>query len=247
MDKKERCARIRATLERLYPDPPPPLDHRDAYELLVAVALSAQTTDKRVNLVTPALFARAPDAKALARMEVDKILSFIRTVGLAPTKAKNLKKMAEALVERHGGEVPRSLEELEQLAGVGHKTASVVVSQAFGEPAFPVDTHIHRLAERWRLSDGTSVEQTEKDLKRLFPMDCWRTLHVQIILYGREHCPALGHDPLRCEICSFAAPKAVLLAAERKQSGAKSGPGARAKPARAAPRKSPSARRSRPG
>ena len=235
MDKKERCARIRATLERLYPDPPPPLDHRDAFELLVAVALSAQTTDKRVNLVTPALFARAPDAKALARMEVDEILSYIRTVGLAPTKARNLKKMAEVLVERHGGVVPRSLEELEQLAGVGHKTASVVVSQAFGQPAFPVDTHIHRLAERWGLSDGSSVERTEKDLKRLFPQDCWRTLHVQIILYGREHCPALGHDPLRCEICSYAAPKSVIWAAARK-----AGAGARM----SAPRKS--AKRARP-
>jgi len=235
MDKKERCARIRATLERLYPDPPPPLDHRDAFELLVAVALSAQTTDKRVNLVTPALFARAPDAKALARMEVEEILSFIRTVGLAPTKARNLKKMAAVLVERHGGVVPRSLEELEQLAGVGHKTASVVVSQAFGQPAFPVDTHIHRLAARWGLSNGSSVERTEKDLKRLFPQDCWRTLHVQIILYGREHCPALGHDPLRCEICSYAAPKSVILAAARK-----AGAGART----SAPRKS--AKRARP-
>lgn len=244
MDKKELCARIRATLERLYPDPPSPLDHRDAYELLVAVALSAQTTDKRVNMVTPALFQRAPDAKALARMDVDEILSFIRTVGLAPTKAKNLKKMAEALVERHGGEVPRSLDELEQLAGVGHKTASVVVSQAFGEPAFPVDTHIHRLAERWGLSDGSNVERTEADLKRLFPKDCWRTLHVQIILYGREHCPALGHDPLRCEICSFAAPKSVLREAARKQAAAKPAKAAGARTKSPAPRKP--TRRARP-
>lgn len=214
MDQKERCAKIRGTLERLYPDPPPPLDHRNAFELLVAVLLSAQTTDKRVNLVTPALFARAPDARAMAAMEVDEILSFVKTVGLAPTKAKNLKKMAQALVDKHGGAVPDDLAALEELAGVGHKTASVVVAQVFGKPAFPVDTHIHRLAHRWQLSDGSSVERTEKDLKRLFPEECWRTLHVQFILYGREHCPALGHDPRECEICSFAAPKSVLKAAE---------------------------------
>jgi endonuclease-3 len=207
MNKKERCLKIRETLERMYPNPPAPLDHRNAFELLVAVALSAQTTDKRVNLVTPALFARAPNARALARLEVEEILTYIKTVGLAPTKAKNLKKMAEALVAHHGGEVPADMEALEQFAGVGHKTASVVVSQAFGQPAFPVDTHIHRLAKRWGLSDGSSVEQTERDLKRLFPQECWNTLHVQIILFGREHCPALRHVATQCPICSWAGSK----------------------------------------
>ncbi len=207
MNKKERCLKIRETLERMYPNPPAPLDHRNAFELLVAVALSAQTTDKRVNLVTPALFARAPNARALAKLEVEEILAYIKTVGLAPTKAKNLKKMAEALVTHHGGEVPADMEALEQLAGVGHKTASVVVSQAFGQPAFPVDTHIHRLAKRWGLSDGSSVEQTERDLKRLFPQESWNTLHVQIILFGREHCPALRHVAMQCPICSWAGSK----------------------------------------
>jgi len=207
MNKKERCLKIRETLERMYPNPPAPLDHRNAFELLVAVALSAQTTDKRVNLVTPALFARAPNARALAKLEVEEILAYIKTVGLAPTKAKNLKKMAEALVAHHGGEVPADMEALEQLAGVGHKTASVVVSQAFGQPAFPVDTHIHRLAKRWGLSDGSSVEQTERDLKRLFPQESWNTLHVQIILFGREHCPALRHVATQCPICSWAGSK----------------------------------------
>jgi len=179
----------------------------DPYTLLVAVMLSAQTTDVKVNQVTPALFRRAPDAKAMAALEVDEILILIREIGLAPTKAKNLKRMGELLLERHGGEVPRSFEELEALPGVGHKTASVVMSQAFGEPAFAVDTHIHRLAARWGLSNGKSVEQTERDLKALFPRESWNALHLQIIYFGREHCPARGHDLSKCPICGWAASK----------------------------------------
>ncbi|NCQ61164.1 MAG: endonuclease III, partial [Myxococcales bacterium] len=191
----------------LYPEPPIPLSHVDPYTLLVAVMLSAQTTDVKVNQVTPALFRRAPDAKAMAALEVDEILILIREIGLAPTKAKNLKRMGELLLERHGGEVPRSFEELEALPGVGHKTASVVMSQAFGEPAFAVDTHIHRLAARWGLSNGKSVEQTERDLKALFPRESWNALHLQIIYFGREHCPARGHDLSKCPICGWAASK----------------------------------------
>jgi len=205
MQKRERAARIEAVLEGLYPEVPIPLDHVDPFTLLVAVALSAQTTDVRVNLVTPALFARAPDAHALAALPVPEIQALIKTCGLAPQKAKNLAAMARLLVERHGGVVPASFEALEDLPGVGHKTASVVMAQAFGVPAFPVDTHIHRLAERWRLSDGASVERTEADLKRLFARERWNKLHLQIIFFGREHCPARGHVPATCPICSFAA------------------------------------------
>ena len=204
MKRHEKAERIRTTLARLYPSPPIPLDHQDPFTLLVAVALSAQTTDARVNLVTPGLFARASTAEAMARLEVAEILELIRTCGLAPGKAKNLQAMARLLVERHGGQVPQTFEELEALPGVGHKTASVVMSQAFGVPAFPVDTHIHRLAARWGLSDGSSVERTERDLKRLYAEEHWNALHLQIIYFGREHCPALRHDPGMCPICSFA-------------------------------------------
>jgi endonuclease-3 len=205
MRKTERAARIQEVLEALYPVVPIPLEHTDPFTLLVAVALSAQTTDARVNLVTPALFAQAPTAQAMAAMPVEDVLGLIRTCGLAPQKSKNLVAMSRLLVERHGGEVPRSFEALEDLPGVGHKTASVVMSQAFGVPAFPVDTHIHRLATRWRLSDGSKVERTEADLKRLFPREAWNKLHLQIIYFGREHCPARGHEPAGCPICSFAA------------------------------------------
>lgn len=215
MKLSEKAARIRSTLEELYPDPPIPLDHRDAFTLLVAVMLSAQTTDARVNLVTPALFARANTAQKMSALSVDEILAFIRTCGLAPSKAKNVSAMAKLLVERHGGEVPRTFEELEALPGVGHKTASVVMCQAFGIPAFPVDTHIHRLAERWGLSDGSSVEQTERDLKALFPRETWNHLHLAIILFGREHCPALRHDLSQCAICSWAARKSDVEASAR--------------------------------
>jgi len=207
MTRQEKASRIAAQLQELYPEPPIPLSHVDPYTLLVAVMLSAQTTDVKVNQVTPALFRRAPDAKAMAALEVDEILILIREIGLAPTKAKNLKRMGELLLERHGGEVPRSFEELEALPGVGHKTASVVMSQAFGEPAFAVDTHIHRLAARWGLSNGKSVEQTERDLKALFPRESWNALHLQIIYFGREHCPARGHDLSKCPICGWAASK----------------------------------------
>jgi len=207
MRRTEKAERIGALLDELYPTPPIPLDHRDPFTLLVSVLLSAQTTDKKVNEVTPALFAAAPTPQALAALAVDEILSLIRTVGLAPTKAKNLQAMGTLLVERHGGVVPRSLEELEALPGVGHKTASVVMVQAFGVPAFPVDTHIHRLAARWGLSSGKNVEQTERDLKALFPRDTWAKRHLQIIYFGREHCPARRHDLERCPICGWAASK----------------------------------------
>ncbi len=204
MKKAEKAARIALELDALYPEPPIPLTHESPFMLLVAVVLSAQTTDARVNIVTPALFARAGDAAAMSALSVEEILGFIRSCGLAPGKAKNLAALSKLLVERHGGEVPRSFEALEALPGVGHKTASVVMAQAFGVPAFPVDTHIHRLAERWGLSDGSSVERTERDLKRLFPEQAWNKLHLQIIYFGREHCPALRHEVARCPICSWA-------------------------------------------
>jgi endonuclease-3 len=201
----DKLARIRATLDRLVPAPPIPLAHQDPFTLLVAVVLSAQTTDKKVNEVTPALFARASTPQALARLPVAEVQHLIRQVGLAPTKAKNLVALARQLVENHGGTVPRTLEELVALPGVGRKTASVVLVQAFGIPAFPVDTHIHRLAERWGLSSGRSVEETERDLCRLFPPADWGTLHLQLIHFGRSHCPARAHDPCACPMCSFAA------------------------------------------
>ena len=214
MTRAERAARIAAILEQLFPAPAIPLDHGDPFQLLVAVALSAQTTDARVNLVTPALFAAAPTAAALAELPVATILGHIRTCGLAPTKARNLRGLALALVRDHGGAVPRDFAALEALPGVGHKTASVVMSQAFGVPAFPVDTHIHRLAARWRLSTGKDVVTTERDLKRLFPEDRWNPLHLQIIYFGRRHCPARGHAIAACPICAWAMTQAAA-AAER--------------------------------
>ncbi len=212
MKRAEKAEKIRAILDQLYPDPPIPLHHRDPFTLLVAVVLSAQTTDARVNMVTPALFARAPDAAAMARLSVAEIHDLIKTCGLAPAKARNVSALSKLIVERHGGEVPRTFEELEALPGVGHKTASVVMAQAFGVPAFAVDTHIHRLAQRWGLSDGSSVEQTERDLKAIFPRESWIPLHLKIILFGREHCPALRHDMSTCPICSWAATKAAIAA-----------------------------------
>jgi len=205
--RRDKADRIGEILDELYPEPPIPLDHVDPFTLLVSVMLSAQTTDKKVNEVTPALFAEAPDPTAMAALPVQTILDHIRTVGLAPTKAKNLKKMAQQLLEEHGGEVPADIDALEKLPGVGHKTASVVMCQAFGKPAFPVDTHIHRLAARWGLSDGKSVTKTEADLKKVFPEDTWIRRHLQIIYFGREHCPARGHDLARCPICGWAASK----------------------------------------
>jgi endonuclease-3 len=207
MNRQDKADRIGEILDELYPEPPIPLDHQDPYTLLVSVMLSAQTTDKKVNEVTPALFAEASNPKSMTALPVDRILGFIRTVGLAPTKAKNLKSMAELLIERHDGEVPDDMDALEALPGVGHKTASVVMCQAFGRPAFPVDTHIHRLAARWGLSSGKNVVKTEADLKKVFPEDTWIARHLQIIYFGREHCPARGHDLSQCEICGWAATK----------------------------------------
>ena len=223
MKKAEKVARIRSILSELYPAPPIPLDHTDAFTLLIAVLLSAQTTDKRVNLVTPALFARARTPQAMAKLPVEEIHAFIRTCGLAPAKAKNIAALSKILVEKHGSQVPRTFEELEALPGVGHKTASVVMAQAFGMPAFPVDTHIHRLAQRWGLSDGSSVEQTERDLKALFPREAWIAVHLELILFGREHCPALRHDMRACPVCSWAAPNAKKQAAKSDAKKRRSG------------------------
>ncbi len=207
MTRREKAERIARTLEELYPTVDIPLKHVDPFTLLVAVVLSAQTTDKLVNEVTPALFARAATPEAMAALPVEEIRTLIRRIGLAGTKAKNLKRLSEILVERHGGQVPRTLEELEALPGVGHKTASVVLNQAFGLPAFPVDTHIHRLAARWGLSSGKNVETTERDLKRPSPRRPGASVHLQIIYFGREYCPALYHDLDGCPICSWASSK----------------------------------------
>lgn len=201
MTKVERAAFVDSFLARLYPETPIPLDHTDPYTLLVAVLLSAQCTDVRVNLTTPALFARASTPEAMRNVPVGDIQAIIRPCGLAPAKARAISGLSEIIETRHGGKVPESFEELEALPGVGHKTASVVMSQAFGHPAFPVDTHIHRLAQRWKLTSGKNVVQTEKDLKRLFPEDRWNALHLQMIYYGREHCTARGCDGTVCELC----------------------------------------------
>ena len=190
MLKKERVQFVVDELEKLYPVPPIPLDHQDAFTLLIAVLLSAQTTDKKVNEVTPELFAKAANAKAMSLLEVDEIKYYIRQIGLSNTKAKNIKRLSEILVEKYNGEVPEGFEELEELPGVGHKTASVVMSQWFGHPAFPVDTHIHRLMKLWKLTKGKNVEETEKDAKKMFPKELWNKLHIQIIYYGREYSPA---------------------------------------------------------
>lgn len=203
--RAEKAEKIGRILDSLYPTPPIPLGHRDPFTLLVAVVLSAQTTDAQVNRVTPALFKRASTPAQLAALSESEILGFIRSCGLAPGKARNLKKLAQTLVDEHRGKVPEDIEALEKLPGVGHKTASVVMSQAFGVPAFAVDTHIHRLAARWGLSNGKNVEQTERDLKKLFPREEWAKRHLQIIYFGREHCPARGHDFESCAICSWAA------------------------------------------
>jgi endonuclease-3 len=201
MNKKERVIFITETLERLYPETPVPLDHTDPYTLLIAVLLSAQCTDERVNKITPLLFSRAKTPEEMVRLSVEEIREIIKPCGLSPFKSKAIYNLSQILLEQHEGNVPHSFEELEALPGVGHKTASVVMSQAFGVAAFPVDTHIHRLAFRWKLSNGKSVEQTEKDLKRLFHKDLWNKLHLQIIFYGREFCPARGHQFENCVIC----------------------------------------------
>jgi endonuclease-3 len=214
--KAGRAAYLDRRLAELYPETPVPLRHGDAYTLLVAVLLSAQCTDTRVNQVTPRLWAVAGTPEAMSRVSVVTIEEIIRPCGLAPAKARAIAGLSRLLVERHGGRVPRSYADLEALPGVGHKTASVVMAQAFGEPAFPVDTHIHRLAQRWRLTDGRSVEQTERDLKRLFPREHWNRLHLRIIFYGREHCTARGCDGTRCEICRTLFPGRKRAVATRK-------------------------------
>ena len=217
MKRAEKAERIQKLLEQLYPDPPIPLDHSDPFTLLVAVLLSAQCTDVRVNLVTPELFLAAPDPAAMAKLGAESIHRLIRTCGLAPQKSKAIASLSRILIERHGGDVPGDFESLEALPGVGHKTAGVVMSQAFGEPAFPIDTHIHRLAARWGLSKGKTVERTERDLKALFAPESWNKLHLQIIYFGREHCPARGHDLESCPICSWAATRKRIAEEKRKR------------------------------
>ncbi|MBW2277670.1 MAG: endonuclease III [Deltaproteobacteria bacterium] len=212
MTRADKAKRIERILGELYPRPNIPLRHRDPFTLLVATVLSAQCTDKRVNLVAPELFAVADTPAEMARLPVERIEQIIRPCGLAPAKSKAIGGLSEIVNSRHGGRVPSTFDELEALPGVGHKTASVVIAQAFGEPAFPVDTHIHRLAARWGLSSGKSVTQTERDLKKLFPMKSWHDLHLQMIYFGREHCPARGHDLRVCRICSFAATKKRIAA-----------------------------------
>jgi len=206
LSKQGRADYIREKLQQLYPHPPIPLEHKDPYTLLIAVLLSAQCTDARVNTVTPALFALADNPYDMAKVPVEKIQEIIRPCGLSPQKSKAISVLSQMLVNEHDGKVPDDWEALERLPGVGHKTASVVMSQAFGHPAFPVDTHIHRLAQRWGLTNGKNVVQTEKDLKRLFPKETWNTLHLQIIYYGREHCSARGCDGTVCEICKTGYP-----------------------------------------
>lgn len=207
MLKKERAAWIADKLAELYPNPPIPLAHTDAYTLLIAVLLSAQCTDERVNKVTPALWQLADNPRDMAQQSVTDIEKIIKPCGLSPQKAKAIRDLSEILINEHHGNVPDNFADLEKLPGVGHKTASVVMAQAFGVPAFPVDTHIHRLAQRWKLSNGRSVTQTESDLKKLFPRDKWNVLHLQIIYYGREHCSARGCDGTRCLICQHCFPK----------------------------------------
>lgn len=202
ISKKEKAVAIAQILEELYPEVPIPLDHKDPYTLLVAVLLSAQCTDARVNKVTPHLFELADNPYDMANVAVEDIKAIIRPCGLSPRKSQAISDLSNILINQYGGEVPPDMAALETLPGVGHKTASVVMSQAFGEPAFPVDTHIHRLAYRWTLSTGKNVEKTEADLKRLFPKEIWNKLHLQIIYFGRAYCPARGHDPYQCPICS---------------------------------------------
>ncbi len=201
MLKQERADFINERLEKLFPKTPIPLDHTDAYTLLVAVLLSAQCTDVRVNQVTPALFKKANTPQKMIKLSIDEIREIIKPCGLSPRKSKAIWELSKILIEEHDGEVPESFEELEKLPGVGHKTASVVMAQSFGHPAFPVDTHIHRLAQIWKLTNGKNVETTERDLKKLFPEDRWNKLHLQIIFYGREFCPARGCDGIRCDLC----------------------------------------------
>lgn len=216
MTKAERASYVLQRLGQLYPDPPVPLDHRDAYTLLVAVLLSAQCTDVRVNLVTPHLWALADTPAAMARVPVSEIEKVVKPCGLGPQKARAIQKLSQILEEKYAGVVPADLGLLEELPGVGHKTAQVVMAQAFGIPSFPVDTHIHRLAQRWKLTEGKNVIQTERDLKRLFPIGSWNKLHLQIIFYGREHCSARGCDGTVCEICTTLFPERKKALKTRK-------------------------------
>jgi endonuclease-3 len=201
MTNKERAAKILFILEREFPEVPIPLDHKDPYTLLIAVLLSAQCTDERVNKITPLLFAKADNPYDMIKLTVEEIKEIIRPCGLSPMKSKGIHGLSQMIIEQHGGEVPQSFEALEAMPAVGHKTASVVMSQAFGVSAFPVDTHIHRLAYRWKLSTGKNVDKTEKDLKAAFPIDTWNKVHLQIIFFGRKYCPARGHNALACPIC----------------------------------------------
>jgi endonuclease-3 len=239
--RAEKAQKILAILDELYPSPPIPLLHENPFTLLVAVLLSAQTTDAAVNKVTPALFRAAPTPAKMAALPVPEILGYIKTLGLAPTKAKRVQGLAKQLVEQFGGKVPREFEALESLPGVGHKTASVVMAQAFGIPAFPVDTHIHRLAARWGLSKGKNVEQTEHDLKRVFPEDRWADVHLKIIYFGRERCPAQYHELAECPICSWAASGARIKAERRANDQARREAGERLRAA-AAERKAAASR-----
>ena len=200
-NKKVNALEIANILEKLYPETPIPLNHKDTYTLLIAVLLSAQCTDERVNKITPILFAKADNPFDMVKLSVEEIKAIIRPCGLSPRKSKAIHELSKIIIEKHKGIVPSSFEYLEELPGVGHKTASVVMAQAFGIPAFPVDTHIHRLAYRWKLSNGKNVDQTEKDLKRLYPKELWNKLHLQIIFFGREYCPARSHKPETCPIC----------------------------------------------
>ncbi|MFZ5552023.1 MAG: endonuclease III [Bacteroidota bacterium] len=206
MTKKQKTEFIIQKLEELYPAPPIPLNHKDSYTLLIAVLLSAQCTDVRVNQVTPILFKKADTPQKMIKLRIDEIREIIKPCGLSPAKSKAIFNLSKILIEKHGGKVPSTFEELEALPGVGHKTASVVMCQAFGVPAFPVDTHIHRLCERWGISNGRSVSQTEADCKKTFPIHLWNKLHLQIIYFGREYCPARGHDAKQCPICAVASP-----------------------------------------
>jgi endonuclease-3 len=215
MTRKEKAEGIQAFLDRLYPDPPIPLYHTNPFTLCIAVLLSAHTTDKSVNNATPTLFKLADNPGDMFKLGPDRIQEIIRKVGLSRTKSRNVWNLSRILLEKHGGKLPRTFEELEELPGVGHKTASVVMCQAFGQPAFPVDTHIHRLAERWGLSNGRNVEQTEADLKAVFPREKWPKLHLQIIYYGREYCPARNHDLTLCELCRRYGTAAVKAEAKR--------------------------------
>lgn len=231
MNRSEKAARVVDILEQLYPEPPIPLDHKDPFSLTVAVVLSAQTTDKKVNEVTPELFRRAPDPTSMAALEVEEIRQLIRQIGLAPQKAKALSGMAKMLLSEYGGEIPDDFDALVKLPGVGRKTANVVMSQAFGVPSFPVDTHIHRLASRWGLSRGKTTDDTEKDLKKIFDRSLWSKLHLQIIYFGREYCPALWHDLAECPICGWAASQS------RKDAEAKENRDRRRRPSKRAPAK----------